>query len=60
MSVKVYTDKELERIAARDIHRIAKREKAILKNNLTRQRRKEETDWFSILNKGGGHECSRN
>ena len=58
--MKQFTDEELERMAERDIRRIDKREKAILKNNLSRQRKREETDWFSILNKGGGHECSRN
>ena len=58
--MKQFTDEELERMAERDIRRIDKREKAILKNNLTRQRKREETDWFSILNKGGGHGCIRN
>ena len=51
--MKQFTDEELERMAERDIRRIDKREKAILKNNLSRQRKREETDWFSILNKGG-------
>ena len=53
--MKQYTDRELELMAERDIRRINKRETAILKNNLNRQKRKEETDWFSILNKGGGN-----
>lgn len=58
--MKQFTDEELERMAERDIRRIDKREKAILKNNLSRQRKREETDWFSILNEGGEHGCSRN
>ena len=51
-STKDISDAVLER----ELHRLKRRETAIMVNNYKHQRKREETDWFAKLNKGDSND----